>query len=176
MKIKKKSNLIIVILTLVATIGLVTFFVETTHLTSDYMINSPKLSANSITITRPDSSSSWKAGDTEWIYYDTDLLTWLTFELYKDGIFVMEFGTEIASTGALLWAIPTDLVSSNQYQIKIIDQNNSSAYDMSDFFEIVNPQPTPTSPGIPGYNLYILIGVICIVSLIILNRKHSVKV
>jgi len=174
---KKKSNLIIVILTLVAIIGFITFFVETTHLTSDYMINSPKLSANSITITKPDSSSSWEAGEGEWIYYEvTGLITHVNFELYKDGIFELEFGTNIPTIGALLWTISSDLVNSTRYQIKITDYYNSSTYVFSDFFEISNPQLTPTSPGIPGYNLYILIGVICIISLIILNRKHSVKV
>ncbi|MFX0178474.1 MAG: Ser-Thr-rich GPI-anchored membrane family protein [Candidatus Hodarchaeota archaeon] len=170
---KKKS---IIILIIVAIIGFLTIVLETGSLTSDYVMIYPKLSANSITITRPDSSCSWETGDTEWIYYDITVITNVDIELYKGGIFVMEVGACLAGSGALAWTIPSDLENSDQYQIKVIDYYNSSLYDISDFFEIRNPQQE--TPGIPGYNLYVLIGVIsagsligAICILVILKRK-----
>lgn len=175
-KMKKKSNLMIVILIIVAIIGFLSIVLEKVNLTSDYVMIYPKLSTNSITITRPESSSSWNVGESEWVYYDISLITNVDIEFYKNGIFVMEIGAALAGTSAVLWSIPSDLVSSDQYQIKVIDYYDSSLYDFSDFFEIKNPQHE--TPGIPGYILYLLIGVICtgslisaICMLVILKRK-----
>ena len=34
-------------------------------------------------------------------------------------------------------------------------------------------EPDPTQPGIPGYNLYVVIGMICIVSIILFKKRYK---
>lgn len=177
MIIKKKYRLTIAILTIVAIIGFIPFVFETSKGTSDdNIMNSPKMSS-SITITRPNSSSSWEKGTTERIEYTTtpDVL-FVNITLYKDGILELIIDEFIPVFNSLYWLIPEFfyLEASNQYQIKIADLDNSSTYGMSSFFEIKEPSeepPSEGSPTIPGYNLSILIGIIGLFSVILVKKR-----
>ncbi len=135
----KKSRLTIAILTIVAITGFLQFGFETFNGTSDdNVINSSIIESESfITISLPDNSSSWPTSDTEWLYFTSsnDIFI-LNITLYKDGIFELIIDERTPNTGAMLWAIPSDLESSSQYQIKIADYSNPSTYVISPFFEI----------------------------------------
>jgi len=175
MIIKKKYRLTIAILTIVAFTGFIPFVFETSNRASDdYVMNSPKMSS-SITITQPNSSSSWETSSAEWIFYTTTPdIYYVNITLYKDGILEREIDEWIPVTNSFYWLIPFDVEDSNQYQIKIADYLNSSTYDFSDYFEIKEPSeepPSDGSPTIPGYSLYILMSIIGLFSVILVKRR-----
>lgn len=87
----------------------------------------------------------------------------------------MEITSDTENDGVYYWPLPSGLVNSSQYQIKIIDISNSSTYDFSDYFEIKSPPSDgPSEDGdIPGYNLYILIGLMGVVSIILFKMLRK---
>ena len=177
MIIKNKYRLTIAILTIVAFTGFVPFVFETSNGTSDdNIMNSPKMSS-SITITRPNSSSSWEKGTAEWIDYTTTPdIYFVNITLYKDGILELIIDEWIPVTNSFYWLIPEFfyLEDSDQYQIKIADYLNQSTYGMSDYFEIKEPSeepPSDGSPTIPGYNLSILMSIIGLFSVILVKKR-----
>ncbi len=128
----------------------------------------------SLTITVPDSSSSWETDTSRNISWtSTGSISNVKIELFDDNVYIMEITPSTPNDGQYSWIIPTDLEPSDQYQIKIIDVSSSSTYDFSAYFEISHAVSMPSgTSGIHGYNLYILIGVICVVSAILFkNRK-----
>lgn len=142
MKIMKKSRLTIAILTIVAITGFLPFEFKTFNGTSDDNVMNSSIIKSSITVTRPDNSSKWPTGDTEWIYFTSPADIFLVnITLYKDGIFELALDEKAPVTGAMLWDIPSDLEGSSQYQIKIAEFDNQSNYDMSPFFEIYQSEP-----------------------------------
>jgi hypothetical protein len=128
----------------------------------------------SLTITIPDSSSSWETDTSEFIYWtSTGLISGVKIELYKDGVYVMEITSDTLNDGVYSWAIPSTLDSSTLYQIKISDVADPSIFDFSDNFGIENPA---IGPGrIPGYNFYILIGAIGLISVILVKNRLKHK-
>jgi len=172
MIIKKKYRLTIAILTIVAITGFLPFVFETFNGTSDdNVMNSPKISS-SITVTRPDNSSSWGTGATEWIYFTTTPgIFHVNITLYRDGIFVLTIDDWIPNTGAMLWDIPLDLEASDQYQVKIAENNNPSTYVISSFFEIY-PSTPPGSPFELGSmaDTIVLIGLGLLISACFINK------
>lgn len=67
------------------------------------------------------------------------------------------------------------LSKSIQNQIKIIDVSDASIFAYSDYFEIENTSTTEP-PGIPGYNVLLLIATLgSIMALIIKKRSKSMK-
>ena len=127
----------------------------------------------SLNITIPDSSSSWEAGTSQYIYWtSTVAISNVKLELYMDDVFILEISSDTANDGVYSWTIPLILEDSDQYQIKISDVSNPSIYDYSDYFEIKRP-PSGGTPTIPGYNLYILIGMICAVSAMLFKKRYK---
>jgi len=125
--------------------------------------------ARSITVTTPDSSSSWETGTSESVYWtSTGTIPNVKLELYLDGVYVMDIIASTPNDGEFVWEIPSELVGSDLYQIKIIDASDPTIYDYSDYFEIHRPSG---EPGIPGYNLYLLIGIISIISIILFKKQ-----
>ncbi|MFX1535755.1 MAG: Ser-Thr-rich GPI-anchored membrane family protein, partial [Promethearchaeota archaeon] len=100
-----------------------------------------------ITIIVPHSSSSWETGTSQYINWgSTGTISNVKIELYKDDLLMMEIVSNIPNDGEYYWAIPSTLDSSTQYQIKISDASDPSAYDFSDYFEIYTPTITITVP------------------------------
>ncbi|MFX1418820.1 MAG: CARDB domain-containing protein [Promethearchaeota archaeon] len=126
-----------------------------------------------LTITTPNSYTSWETDTSQFIYWvSTGLISNIKIELYKDDAFVMEITGGTLNDGLYSWTIPSTLDSSTQYQIKISDLIDPSVYDFSDYFEINTPASGPEI--IPGYNLFVLIGLIGVISVIIVkNRKKT---
>ncbi|MFX1279746.1 MAG: Ser-Thr-rich GPI-anchored membrane family protein, partial [Promethearchaeota archaeon] len=123
-----------------------------------------------ITITTPDSSSSWETDTSQLILWtSTGPISNVLIELYNNDLFVIQITASTLNDGIYNWTIPSDLLNSDQYQIKITNTLDSTVYDFSDYFEI---KRTPTAPpAILGYNFYILIGVIGIISTILVKKR-----
>jgi C1A family cysteine protease len=128
--------------------------------------------AYEITVIFPDSSSSWEPGTTVFIIWTSTVsISNVKIQLYRDDSLIMEITSDTPSDGNYSWSIPSMLVNSKQYQVKILDVSNFSIFDFSDYFEIATPTETPG--GIPGYHPYFLIGVVGIVSMIIILTKRD---
>jgi len=91
----------------------------------------------SLTITTPDSTSSWETGTFQSITWtSTGSISDVKIELYENDVFVMEIVASTLNVGEFSWLIPTTLVDSTQYQIKISDVVNPATDDFSEDFEI----------------------------------------
>ncbi len=143
---------------------------------SDYfeIFTSPVVS-DTITVTNPDSLTAWETGTTHSITWTpTGSITNVKIELYKDGVFEREIVASTANDGSYNWTIPTDLEDGIDYQIRISDVSNPTTYDDSSNFALTS-LPISTTPGIPGYNLYFLIGIICVASGILVKKRKKLR-
>jgi hypothetical protein len=128
-------------------------------------------SIDSLTVTTPDSLTAWEMGTSQDITWTSiGSIADVKIELYKDGVFEMEIIASTTNDGTYNWDIPTDLEDGIDYQIKISDVSNSATYDESSNFAITSVD----IPGvIPSYNLYIVIGIMCVVSVILLKKRFK---
>lgn len=125
--------------------------------------------SKSLTIINPYSSSSWQTGTSQSIHWTSvGYIPAVKIELYKDGVFVTEIISTTFNDGEYSWSIPSTLTNSTQYQIKIIDVTDPLIYAFSDYFEIFTPRGIP---GVPGYDLLIIIGAISIISLFVIKKR-----
>ena len=104
---------------------------------------------DALTITLPTDGYKWNAGVSQYIKWTADgHITNVNLSLYKSGNYVQNIGIS-SNNGRFLWAPPTSLESSDDYQIKITKAGDSSVYDFSDNFEIVSPKSLGiTTPSI----------------------------
>jgi hypothetical protein len=122
---------------------------------------------DSITVTNPDSTSSWQTETTQSITWtSTGTISDVKIELYKGGVFEMEIVATTTNDGTYNWAIPIDLEDGIDYKIKISDVSNLATYGESSNFVI-------NSFEIPGYNLYIVMGIMCVVSVILFKKRFK---
>ncbi len=111
--------------------------------------NSPKIS-KSLTITSPNSETSWEVGTTQEIIWTcSDDVGIIQIDLYRENSDVRLIGTVTdPSDGHFTWEIPDYLISSSTYQIKIdeviIDLFSPFTVQFSDEFEIINENPPDT--------------------------------
>jgi len=127
---------------------------------------------DSLTIIIPDVTSSWEKGSDHYIYWtSTGDISDLKIELYNINVFVMEIVPSTPNDGEYYWTLPSTLADSTQYQIRIIDISNPSTYNFSDYFTIKSP--ASTTPEIPGYNFFLIIGITCIISVILLKNRRK---
>ncbi|MFX1314189.1 MAG: Ser-Thr-rich GPI-anchored membrane family protein, partial [Promethearchaeota archaeon] len=105
------------------------------------------------------------------IYWNsTGTVSDVKIELYMGGVFEREIISSTSNNGVFYWTIPSDLDDSAQYQIKISAVSNPLINDFSDFFEIKS-LPKKKQTTIPGYNLYLIIGAIYVVSMILFKKR-----
>ncbi len=125
----------------------------------------------SLTITTPDSTSSWETGSSQSITWASiGSISDVKIELYKGGVFEREIIASTTNDGTYNWDIPTDLEDGIDYQIKISDVSNPATYDESSNFAITS---VDIPPAIPSYNLYIVIGIMCVVSVILFKKRFK---
>ncbi len=130
--------------------------------------HTPHTSGDSITVTNPSGSETWLTGSNYGITWtSTGSIANVLIELYISGILDSVINSDTTNDGELSWSIPYELGNSTEYQIKISDVANSTIYDYSDYFSI------HTEQEIPGYNLYFLIMIIGIVSVVLIKKKHK---
>ncbi len=134
--------------------------------TSDYF----EIFTPSITVVKPESSSSWIIGrsyDINWTSIGT--IPNVKIELYDGSDYIMDVSASETNDGLFSWSLPTELNASDQYRIKIIDVLHPNVFDYSDYFEIL----APSRGGIPGYNPFVLVGLVSLVALVIIKRKFK---
>ncbi|MHA1671709.1 MAG: GPI anchored serine-threonine rich family protein [Promethearchaeota archaeon] len=129
-----------------------------------------------LSIITPDISSSWECGTSQSISWSSKgAISSIKLELYRNDVFVMEITSSTINNGEYYWVVFSELASSNQYQIKIIDVSDASIFAYSDYFEIENTSTTE-SPAIPGYNVLFLIAILgSIIALILKKCSKSMK-
>ncbi|MBY8985692.1 MAG: hypothetical protein KGD65_11520 [Candidatus Lokiarchaeota archaeon] len=102
-----------------------------------------------ITIVTPDSSTAWEINTTNTITWKSPIgfVTKVIIELYLNDTLkmILDDNTNDAD-GEFEWTVPSNFNASSLYQIKIIDKQNTSEYDFSDYFEIYQPSINVTSP------------------------------
>jgi len=126
---------------------------------------------DTITVTTPDTLTIWEMGTSQDITWtSTGTISDVKIELYKGGVFEMEIIASTTNNGTYNWDIPTDLEDGIDYQIKISDVSNSATYDESSNFAITS---VDIPPAIPSYNLYIVIGIMCVISIILLKKRFK---
>ncbi|MFX1572565.1 MAG: Ser-Thr-rich GPI-anchored membrane family protein [Promethearchaeota archaeon] len=92
---------------------------------------------DSLTITKPDSLSSWETDTDQSItWISTGTISNIKIELFKDGVFELEIVASTDNDGEYLWSIPSGLDDSVNYQIKVSDVTNPETHDLSENFEI----------------------------------------
>jgi len=126
---------------------------------------------DSLTVTTPDSLTAWEMGTSQDITWTSiGSIADVKIELYKDGVFEMEIVASTANDGSYNWGIPTDLEDGIDYQIRISDVLNPATYDESPNFAITSAD-IPFE--IPSYNLYIVIAIMCVVSVILFKKRFK---
>ncbi|MFX1311478.1 MAG: Ser-Thr-rich GPI-anchored membrane family protein [Promethearchaeota archaeon] len=131
--------------------------------------------SDSITVTHPGGILAWEMGTSQEInWISTGTISDVKIELYKDGVFVLEIVASTTNDGSYTWAIPTDLEDGIDYQIKISDVANPDTYDISPNFALTSEDIPGDGEIIPSYNLYILIGLICAVSVILIKKRFKI--
>ena len=145
---------------------------------SNYFAIFTPLVIDTITVTNPDSLTVWETGTTHSITWtSTGNINSVRIELYKGGIFGSEIVVSTINDGSYDWTIPTDLGDGIDYYIRISDVSNLFTYDESPYFALTSIPLDDERPEIPGYNVYLIIGTVCMVSIILLKRrfKKSIK-
>ncbi|MFX0004093.1 MAG: Ser-Thr-rich GPI-anchored membrane family protein, partial [Candidatus Hermodarchaeota archaeon] len=124
-------------------------------------------------IITPDNYSSWEHDTSRRIsWFSIGNISDIKIELYRNDVFVMEIISSTFNDGEYYWVVSSGLISSDQYQIKIIDILNASVFDYSDYFEIKSPSSTES---ILGYNLYVLLTILSIVIIIIGRSRKNLR-
>lgn len=97
---------------------------------------------NTIAVLTPDSTTSWETGTSQYIYWDyTGYISTVVIILYEDGDYVDTIETDIPNEGSYYWTISSVLNGSTRYQIKIMESEDPSIYNLSVYFTIVEPLP-----------------------------------
>ncbi|MFX1507975.1 MAG: S8 family serine peptidase, partial [Promethearchaeota archaeon] len=101
----------------------------------------------SLTITSPSRKSSWETGTTHSVdWTSTGSIVNVKIELYKEGVFELEIVASTPNNGSYSWIVPTQLMDSTSYQIKISNAVNLATNDYSNEFEIFNPTLIISTP------------------------------
>jgi hypothetical protein len=128
---------------------------------------------DSLTVLAPNSTSIWEKGTSKSIIWtSTGSISNVKIDLYKGGVFIIEIVATTPNDGEYTWDIPKDLEEGIDYQIRISDVLNPVTYDTSPYF-VITPHKEEGPPPIPGYNLFILISIICIVSIVLLRIRKK---
>ncbi|MFX1237001.1 MAG: Ser-Thr-rich GPI-anchored membrane family protein [Promethearchaeota archaeon] len=132
------------------------------------------LKTSAITITSPTTSSSWQAGSTQTITWNPQGGKNVIISLYYlDSL----YNTIIVSTpnnGSFPWTLDaTYPYYGNKYRIYIVENLNPSNYGFSYYFEITEATGQTASQAVPGYDLFILIGVIGLISIFFVKKYRK---
>jgi len=104
---------------------------------SDYFEIYENTETESITVTSPTSSYSWKVGTIHLITWtSTGDINRVDLDLYKDDTFIETITSYTFNDGSYSWNIPIDLEYGSDYQIKVYKYGDESIKDFSDYFEI----------------------------------------
>ena len=105
-----------------------------------------------ITVSSPNGGETWEMGTSHNITWTDNISSNVKIELFKSGSYYKTITSSTSSDGSYSWSIPTNLVESSNYKVKIASTTNSSLNDYSNsYFTIENQTPadyiTVTSPN-----------------------------
>ncbi|MBU8893236.1 MAG: T9SS type A sorting domain-containing protein [Bacteroidales bacterium] len=103
---------------------------------SDYFII---YKTNSLTVDYPTSGTDWTGGDSETILWTDNISDFVNIDLTQSGSFVQNLGANIPNTGSFAIIVPTDLPTSDYYEILISSTANGILRNSSIRFTISNP-------------------------------------
>ena len=104
----------------------------------------------------------------------TGIILNVRIDLYKNGTFLTIIDPSTPNDGVFSWEVPLGTEASNLYQIRVSDAEYPATFDDSEYFEIFSLFDAP--PGIPGYNLGLLILFSVGISIILLKKKSILKI
>ena len=141
---------------------------DVVNLTTEDVSNEFEIFNPTLIITTPDSDTAWEIGSSHYITWTSrGTISNVKIELYKEGVFELEIAASTINNGSYYWDIPMDLEDVIDYQIKISDVSNLATSEYSDYFAITSPTRPSEPPSIPGYNIFLVIATICILSTIL---------
>jgi hypothetical protein len=98
---------------------------------------SENIITNWVTISNPEYGDTWQPGSTHLINWKTNTeIESINIDLYKKGAKMYNLALAIANTGEFLWAIPTDIIRSNHYKVRISNFRNGEHEGYSEVFYI----------------------------------------
>ena len=139
-----------------------------------FEIYTPPTLPDSITVTNPSGIVAWQVETIHSITWtSTGSIVNVRIELYISGSLNLVLTLDTPNDGELTWTIPTGLVNSTLYRIKISDVSNPSTYDYSIYFAIYDPTIIERIEEIPGYDLYLLCMIIGIISVLLIKKQYK---
>jgi len=95
-------------------------------------------------VTQPNNLSEWVLGESYLITWEYQHITGSVMIQLYDGASLEEILTISTSCdGNWIWTLPTNLDPGLNYRIKISWTSNSTIYEYSDYFSIIEPPPVP---------------------------------
>ncbi len=97
-----------------------------------------------ITVVSPNGGESFQAGALQTItwLHTSEAGSNVKIELYKDGSSLLDIALSTLNDGEITWMIPSTLLASSKYKVKITDTSDSSKYDFSNNnFSITDSSP-----------------------------------
>ena len=99
---------------------------------------SENIITNWVTISNPEYGDTWKPGSTHLIKWKTNTeIESINIDLYKKGTRIYNLALGIENTGEFIWEIPSDIIRSNHYQVRISNYLNGEHEGYSEVFYIV---------------------------------------
>ncbi len=96
----------------------------------------------------PENRTIWNADYPHYINWQClGYIKKVNIELYKDGLYDKTIITDFLNYGSFHWTIRSSIDDSTNYQLKIIDANDSSVFNYSTNFEIFTNTITITTPN-----------------------------
>ncbi|MBY8984927.1 MAG: carboxypeptidase regulatory-like domain-containing protein [Candidatus Lokiarchaeota archaeon] len=112
------------------------------------LLYNPLLAFDTITVTSPQSSSSWVVLTSQLITWEsTGTISNVKIDLFENGVFISEIEASTPNDGSYSWSLPIGLSNSTIYQIRVSDAAYTLTNDNSENFEIQDTRSiTITSP------------------------------
>ncbi len=122
--------------------------------------------SGTIAVYQPSNSDSWHQGSSHTIRWNTTgTIINVDIEIYKGGTLKQSIDDR-SNFGFYSWSIDSESEPGTDWRVKVINSDNSSQYDWSEYFEII----PALGPPIPGYNSYIILNLIFIISIIAIRK------
>jgi hypothetical protein len=102
-----------------------------------------------VKFTSPDSASTWASGSVYPLNWTADQSIYgatVSMALYLDSAFVQNIATGITNSGTYSWSIPTGLVTSGRYRIRVTNYYSAGVYGYGPYFTISGLTPDSYEP------------------------------
>ena len=99
---------------------------------------SENIITNWITVSKPAYGEVWRPGTTHTIKWKSNTeIKRVVIDVFKKGSYRFNINPEVENTGSYTWIIPTDVVQSNHYQIRISNVEDGEHEGFSEVFYLI---------------------------------------